>query len=180
MDQKYNVLTFHTKIRSGKAYAVEQKIREFKKILQKSKRMHKLTSTKRIELKKLIQCSTNNLNSIASQKYGVSPIFVEENMQQHEKFCEIFYFCSLVKVQKYAKRYTRNDIRQDNKNRKKLREPLVLGKTFFILSGRLKKDVPGVFYNSTTEIKPFFNRDEIFFIRRIAFINILTITGFQK
>ena len=139
MDQKYNVLTFHTKMRGGKAYAAEQKIREFKKILQKSKRMHKSTSTKRIEPKKLIHCATNNLNSIASQKYGVPSIFVEENMQQDEKFCKIFYFYRLVKVQKYAERYTPNDIRQDNKKRKKLRELLVLGKKKFILAERLKK-----------------------------------------
>ena len=32
---------FHTKIRGGKAFAVEQKTKELKKILQKSKRMHK-------------------------------------------------------------------------------------------------------------------------------------------
>ena len=32
---------FHTKIRGGKAFAAEQKIREFKKIHQKSKTMHK-------------------------------------------------------------------------------------------------------------------------------------------
>ena len=51
LNQKYNVLVFHTKIRSGKAFAAEQKIREFKEILQKSKRMHRLTSTKRIEPK---------------------------------------------------------------------------------------------------------------------------------
>ena len=31
--------------------------------------------------------------------------------------------------------------------------------------------MPGVFYKSTTENKPFFNKDIIFFIRRIAFIN---------
>ena len=70
---------FHTKTRGGKAFAAEQKIREFKKILQKSKRMHKSSSTKRIETKKLIQQTTNNLNCIASQKYSVSPNFVEEN-----------------------------------------------------------------------------------------------------
>ena len=70
---------FHTKTRGGKAFAAEQKIREFKKILQKSKRMHKSSSTKRIETKKLIQQTTNNLNRIASQKYSVSPNFVEEN-----------------------------------------------------------------------------------------------------
>ena len=45
LNQKYNVLMFHTKIRGGKAFVAEQKIREFKKILQKSKRMHKSTST---------------------------------------------------------------------------------------------------------------------------------------
>ena len=31
--------------------------------------------------------------------------------------------------------------------------------------------MPGVFCKSTTENKSFFNRDEIFFIRRIAFIH---------
>ena len=54
--------------------------------------MHKSTSTKRIEPKKLIQHATNNLNSIASEKYGVSSNFVEENMQQDEKFREIYDF----------------------------------------------------------------------------------------
>ena len=62
--------------------------------------------------------------------------------------------------------------RQDNKKHKKLREPLVVGEKVFGLGERLKKkDVPGVFYKSTTENKPFFNKDEIFFIRRIAFID---------
>ena len=90
--KKCNALMFHTKIRGGKAFAAKQKIREFKKILQKSERMHKLTTTKRIEPKKLIQHATNNLNSIASQKYDVLPNFVEENKQQDEKFHKIFDF----------------------------------------------------------------------------------------
>ena len=60
----------HTETRGGKVFAAEQKIREFPKILQKSKTMHKSTSTKRIEMKKLIQRATSNLNSIVSQKYG--------------------------------------------------------------------------------------------------------------
>ena len=37
LNKKFNVHMFHTKIRGGKAFAVEQKIREFKKILLKSK-----------------------------------------------------------------------------------------------------------------------------------------------
>ena len=60
----------HTETRGGKVFAAEQKIREFPKILQKSKTIHKSTSTKRIEMKKLIQRATSNLNSIVSQKYG--------------------------------------------------------------------------------------------------------------
>ena len=93
--------------------------------------MHKLTSTKRIESKKLIQRGTNNLNSIASQKFDISPNFVEENTQQDEKCCEFYDFCRLFKVQKYSERYKRNDIQQDNQKHKKLREPLVVGEKVF-------------------------------------------------
>ena len=35
--QKYNVLMFHTKIRGGKAFAAEQKIRELKKYFKRVK-----------------------------------------------------------------------------------------------------------------------------------------------
>ena len=45
LNKKYNVLMFNTKIRGGKAFAAEQKIRELKKLLLKSKRRHKLTSS---------------------------------------------------------------------------------------------------------------------------------------
>ena len=45
LNQKYNVEMFSTKTRGGKAFAAEQKIREFKKILFRSKRLHKSTKT---------------------------------------------------------------------------------------------------------------------------------------
>ena len=143
--------------------------------------MHKSTSTKRIEPKKLIQRATNNLNSTASQKYGVLPNFVEENMQQDEKFCEIYDFHRLVKVQKHAKRYKRNDIRQDDKKRKKLREPLVVGEKVFVLAERLKtKDASGVFYKSTTKNKPFLTKTRYFLLEELLVSTMLIITGFQK
>ena len=136
--------------------------------------MHKLTSTKRIESKKLIQRGTNNLNSIASQKFDISPNFVEENTQQDEKCCEFYDFCRLFKVQKYSERYKRNDIQQDNQKHKKLREPLVVGEKVFVLAERLiKKDAPGVFYKSATENKPFFNRDKIFLLEKLLLLTIL-------
>ena len=52
INQKYNVEMFSTKIRGGKAFAAKQKIREFKKILFRSKRLHKSTKTRRLDAKK--------------------------------------------------------------------------------------------------------------------------------
>ena len=55
LNQKYNVEMFSTKIRGGKAFAAEQKIRKFKKILFRSQRLHKSTKTSRLDAKKLIR-----------------------------------------------------------------------------------------------------------------------------
>ena len=60
-------------------------------------------------------------------------------MQQDEKFCKLYDFYRLVKVKKYAERDKRNNIRQDDKKRKKLREPLAVGGKVFVLAERLKK-----------------------------------------
>ena len=42
LNKKYDVEMFHTKFRGGKAFAAEQRIREFKKILLRSKRFEKI------------------------------------------------------------------------------------------------------------------------------------------
>ena len=52
LNQKYNVEMFSTKIRGGKAFAAKQKIREFKKILFRSKRLHKSTINQQTRCKK--------------------------------------------------------------------------------------------------------------------------------
>ena len=74
------------------------------------------------------------------------PNFVEENTQQDEKFRKIYDFYRLVKVQKYVERYKRNDIRQDNKKRKKLREPLIVGEKVFVLAESLKEKMHQLFF----------------------------------
>ena len=104
---------FSTKIRGGKAFAAEQKIREFKKLLLKSKSLHKSASSRRLEPKKIIQRAVNKMNKIASQKHGFSPGFVEEKTLNDEKLCEIYDFHRLVKVRKFAERYERSDIKSD-------------------------------------------------------------------
>ena len=55
LNKKYNVLMFSTTIRGGNAFAAEEKIRGFKKLLLKIKRLYKSTSSRCLEPKQLIQ-----------------------------------------------------------------------------------------------------------------------------
>ena len=52
---------FSSRVRGGKAYATEQKIREFKNLLFRSKQLHKATSTKRFDSRKLIRKAAENM-----------------------------------------------------------------------------------------------------------------------
>ena len=56
---------FHTKVRGGKAFSAEQKIREFKKLLLRSKRFEKLKNN-RIRPNQLIKNATKNMNETIS------------------------------------------------------------------------------------------------------------------
>ena len=56
--------------------------------------------------------------------------------------------------------------------KKKLREPLVIGEHVLILASRLKKkDAPGFLYKSTTENKPFFSKKQIYIVKKIVKVN---------
>ena len=83
---------FSTKIRGGKAFAAEQKIREFKKFLFRSKRLHKLTKTSRLAAKKLIRNAVQNMNNTNSQKYELAPNTIKKKSLKSEDFCEIYVF----------------------------------------------------------------------------------------
>ena len=54
LNKKFDAEMFHTKLRGGKAFAAEQKIREFKKKLLRSKSFEKLKK-KRIKPNELIK-----------------------------------------------------------------------------------------------------------------------------
>ena len=54
LNKKYSVNMFSSKLRGGKAFATEQKIKEFKKLLFKSKCLHKATKTAGLDPRKLI------------------------------------------------------------------------------------------------------------------------------
>ena len=86
---------FSSHVRGGKAYVNEQKIREFKKFLCRSKRLHKVTSAKHFDSRKLICMAVENMNSINSQKYGNAPNAIEEKPVESERFREIMIFMDL-------------------------------------------------------------------------------------
>ena len=159
---------FSTKLRGGKVFATKKKLRKFKKLLLKSKRLHTVMKTGRLDPRKLIRNAVQNMNNVNSQKYGVPLEMVEEKSLEDEKFREVYNFHRMVRVSRDAKRYKRNDIRFDKKTYKKLRSPLTIREKVLVLAERLrKKDAPGNLYKSTTENISFFNREEIFIVRKV-------------
>ena len=169
LNEKYNVDMFSTKVRGGKAFAAEQKIREFKKLLFKSKKLHKATKTGRVDPRKLIRNAVQNMNKTNSQKYGLRHEGIEEKSLADEKFREIYDFHRMVRVSKDADRYEWGDIHYDNKSHKKLCSPLAVGEKVLALAERLRKrDAPENLYKSTTENMLFFNHEQIFVVRKVV------------
>ena len=132
----------------GKGYAAEQKIREFKRFLFKSKKAHKVTTSSRFIPKKMIRKTTANTNNIQSKEYGYPPETIAEKAVRSEKLGDAYYFYRLLKVQKHAKRYRRADAKKDKSLRRQLREPLKAGKRVLPLAEHLKKRTPQSIYIS--------------------------------
>ena len=68
---------FHTKVQGGKAFAAEQKIREFKNMLLRSKRLEKFRKN-RIKPNDLIKKEAQNMNETISTKYQLAPETIEK------------------------------------------------------------------------------------------------------
>ena len=84
---------FTTSARSGKAFAAEEKIRELKS------RMAKLNAQKlKISPTKKISSSTSNMNSVQSEKYGLSPDEIEKKSLSSERFRKLFNFHRIEKT----------------------------------------------------------------------------------
>ena len=67
---------FHTRLRGGKAFAAEQKMREFKELLLRSKRLEKQKG-KRLKPNDLIKKVTQHMNEAISTKYELAPETIE-------------------------------------------------------------------------------------------------------
>ena len=74
LNQEFDVEMFHKQLAGGKAFAAEQKVREFKKILLRSNRFEKMNKN-RIRLNPFINNAAENMNERASTKYGLAPEF---------------------------------------------------------------------------------------------------------
>ena len=168
LNEKYNVDMFSTTARGGKAFAAEQKIREFKKILFRIKKTYKRLN-KRLNSAKLIKKTVQNMNNTKSIKYDLEPEIIEKRSLTDDIFREKYDFYRLNQVTKAFKRYKKHDMNVDFRRKKKLREPLTIGERVLILASRLKKkDAPGVLYKSTTENKPFFSRKQVYVIKKVV------------
>ena len=66
--------------------------------------------------KKLIRNALQNVNNTNSQKYELSPNTIEKKSLGNEDFHEIYDFHRMVKVNKRAERYSRNDERLNKKS----------------------------------------------------------------
>ena len=183
LNEKYNVEMFSSWVHRAKTYAVEQKIREFKKVLFKSKKTDKATSTSiRFDPKKLISKATANMNNIESQKYGDLPQAINENVVTSETFIAIYDFYRLLKVQKHAKRYAHVDAKKEKSLRKRLREPLKVAEIVLALVENLKKStLQSIFisqqqktFHSLTASKYLWSEKSL----KVA--KIITYIGFQK
>ena len=108
---------FHTKFRGGKAFAAEQKIREFKKLLLMSK-PYKKRDKEKIHPNVLIKKAVENMNETNSTKYGVSPETVENktinSSKDSEYNREMYDFLRLKKVDNNQQR----TIKYNSKKRK--------------------------------------------------------------
>ena len=100
------------------------------------------------------------------------PKRLRKNLSKTKNFKKFMIFrkwLELVEMQKDANVSIRKlDIRFDKKTRKKLRSSLTVGEKVLVLAERLrKKDALGSLYKSTTKNISFFNREEIFIVRKV-------------
>ena len=166
---------FNTKVCRGKAFAAEQKIREFKTILLRSRRFEKKRKKKnRLKPTELIKKAAQNMNETISTKYQLAPETIEKkslNPNDGKYFQEIYDFMRIKKIENNQMRKAKYDQKIDRR-KKTLRSPLNLDEKVLVLAERLKKkDAPGNLYKASTDNIPFFNRNRIFTIFKRAKVN---------
>ena len=143
LNKEFNVDMYSTNLRGGKAFAAELKIRELINCSWDVNVFRKSFS-KWIELirNELIKKTTFNLNNTRSAKYGFSPEKIEEKSLEPERwqqFKETHDFSRLWRVKEVQGRSERYAKNLDARKKRKLSDPLDIGKKVLVLTERLKK-----------------------------------------
>ena len=97
LNDEFNVDMFHTRLQGGKAFAAEQKIRVFKKLLLRGKRLEKQYG-RRLKPLDLIRKVTQHMNNVNSTKYELAPKTIEKrslDLNDGEYFQETYDFMGL-------------------------------------------------------------------------------------
>ena len=113
---------------SRKAFVAEQKIRELKKNLLRSKSIQNFKG-KSIKPNELIKKATFDLSNTRSAEYGYSPEQIEEqalDLETGKHFHKVSDFHRLIKVKENRYRTERFDAKVDG-HKKRLRDPLEIG-----------------------------------------------------
>ena len=114
LNDQNNVEMFTTSARGGKAFAAEHKIRELMTRISKSNVQKLKISPIKINLN-----SANNMNSVQSEKYGLSPEEIEKKSLSSERFRAIFNMHRIEKTKLLhdrLKRYDKKNTRQKEEN----------------------------------------------------------------
>ena len=167
LNKQNNVQMFTTSLRGGKVFAAEQKIRELKT------RIAKLRSQKlKLTPKKIIEISTANTNIKPSRKYGISPEKNENNALKSERFRTLFNMHRIERTDKTNARLDRYDRKKYLRKRKKLRKDLEISEKVYVLAERIKKkSAPGKFYKQSLQNISYFNKEQVYRIRKKGTIN---------
>ena len=122
----------------------------------------------------MIKNAAENMNETVSVKYGIAPENIEEKSldpKDGKYFQEVYDFMRLKKIQNNEMRVDKYNQRIDRR-KKTLRSPLNVGEKVLVLAKSLKKkDVPVIFFKSSTGNIPFFNRNRIFTIYKKVKLN---------
>ena len=157
-----NVEMFTTSVRGGKPFATEQKIREPKS------RVAKLNAQKlKISPTKVISSFASNMNSVQSEKYGLSPDKIEKKSLSSERFRTLFNFYRIEKTKLVNDRLDKHDNKKYKAKRRKLKENLNVGEKVLVLAEKIrKKSAPGKFCKQSVQNILYFNKEKTLSIRK--------------
>ena len=166
LNDEGNVEMFTSSVRSGKAFAAEQKIRELKT------RVSKINAQKlKISPQKIIRTSTLNMNLVKSSKYGLSPEEIEHRSLSGERFKTIFNILRIEQTQKLHRRLDEYNAKNYYAKKRKLRDELFIDEKVYVLAEQIKnKSAPGKFYKQSVQNISYFNKGKTFIIRAVQSI----------